>query len=267
MEEYAVVLFSLEPLRAGRRRRREQWNYDITRKEYLVGNDRLLLVHVVLPGLGTRRKVWRPEEKKAYLSAICLPEEGRNVCYLYEKAAEAFLERSREPLSMEWSLFLLRWLRNNDLSAESRNLSVPTAGREAFQGVPAPDALLLVADRLLDPADWVYLFAPRTRYIGILAENPKLWEPLQESMYEEYGFFPEISREPAGLHLPDKSRNLLIVSGADGGKIKPVFIPHHGIWLCTTTGDTEAKRIGSRLKHMRYLDAEVLWKRMTDEKP
>lgn len=268
MEEYAVILFSMEGSRAGRRSRREPWSYEIARKEYPAGDDRLILIRVVLPGLGTRRKAWKPEEKTAYLSGICLPEEGRNVCYLYEKAADAFLGRSWEPLSMEWSLFLLRWFLNSNLSARSKCLSVPAAGGSVFYrkaALPALDALLLVENRLLDPEEWVYLFAARTRYIAILTEKPKQWEPLQEKMYEEYGFCPEISRELDGLHLPDKDKSLLIVSGESGGKIKPVYIQHHGIWLCTAAGDTAAKRIASRLNHVCYLDAEVLWKSLTGE--
>lgn len=249
MEEYAVILFSVEAAQSGRHRRREKWNYQVTTREYPDGRDRLVLVEVVLPGLGTKGKPWKPEEKAAYLSGICLPAEGRRVCYLYEKSAETFLGRKNEPFSMEWCLLLLRRFAQTSLGTAGNENSLPFA----------PEVLLLVPDRFLNPEEWVWLFAQQTRYIGILTENPEVWEGLQEEVYEEYGFLPEVESEPDKLHLPDGSHSLLIVSGAAGGGIKPARIPHCGVWLSTVTGETEAKRIGSRLRHIRYLDGEVLW--------
>lgn len=249
MDQYAVIFFTVDETRCGRRRRRENWQYFIEERIYGTENEKVLLVSVVLPGSERRKRRWKPEEKTAYLSGIDVPEEGRTVCYLYGDGADVFLGRKREPLSMEWSLFLLQWFRT-------------TQSRKELWWQTFPEALLLVADYHVNTEEWVHLFARRTRYIGILTDDPQALEELQEEIYEEYGFMIETGSDIRKLHLPDGDRGLLLVSGANLRLIKPAALPHNCVWLYTMTEGSEAGRLCSGLHDAYYLDIYSAWKKM-----
>ena len=110
--------------------------------------------------------------------------------------------------------------------------------------------------------EWVRLFARRTRYIGILTDDPQALEELQEEIYEEYGFLIETGSDIRKLHLPDGDRGLLLVSGADLRLIKPAALPHNCVWLYTMTEGSEAGRLCSGLHDAYYLDIYSAWKKM-----
>lgn len=249
MEQYAVIFFEMDENRCGKRKRRDNWQYFIEEHTDYTENAAVLRMSVVLPGFGRGKHRWKSEEKTAYLSGIDVPEEGRMVCYLYGDGADAFLGRKREPLSMEWSLFLLQWFRTMQ-------------SRKELWWQDFPKALLLAADFHVNAEEWVRLFARRTRYIGILTDDPRALEELQEDIYEEYGFLIEIGSDIRKLHLPDGDRGLLLVSGGELGLIKPAALPHSCVWLYTMTEGAEAGCLCSGLRSAYYLDIYSAWKRM-----
>lgn len=228
MEEWTVVSFFMDRDMCGKYRRRDAWRYHVEEREFDCEAGRVRLLNVSLPVYGRKKKPWKKEEKASYLQGLQVPEEGRMVCYLYGEGADLFLGRQREPLSFEWSLFLLQYFKTDF------------------------EALLLLEDRGLETADWVRQFARMTRYIGILSDNPEKFEDMAEELLTEYGFILDAGEDIRSLHPPKEK--VMIVAEACLYGITPSILPKNFTWLSVSTTDTGGKRICSRTKQGNYLD-------------
>ena len=161
-----------------------------------------------------------------------VPQEGRNVCYLYDEEARAFLGRREEPLSLEGLLFLIRW------------------HQITF------DALIVLQDRELETEAILAEYVRDTRYIGVVSAGEETFSETKEALLEEYGFLLDTAAEFAKLHVPAKGKTL-VIAGAELYGTTPLQLPS-GTALVSTVVSGEAKRLCARAKEARYFDVKSL---------
>lgn len=237
VEEMTVVRFITDKDGCGRRKRRGSWQYRIENRKISGRDDAVCLFTVYLPAYSYKKKPWKEKDKIAYIQGIEVPPEGRNVCYLYDEEARAFLGRREEPLSLEGLLFLMRW-----------------------QQITF-DALIVLQDRELETEAILAEYVRDTRYIGVVSAGEEAFFETKEVLLEEYGFLLDVAAEFAKLHVPAKGKTL-VIAGAELYGTTPLQLPS-GTTLVSTVVSGEAKRLCARAKEVRYFDVKSLLRDIT----
>ena len=232
MEEMTVVHFMTDKDGCGRRKRRGSWQYRIENRQINGSNGAVCLFTVYLPAHSYKKKPWKEKDRTAYIQGLEVPQEGRNVCYLYDEEARAFLGRREEPLSLEGLLFLIRW------------------HQITF------DALIVLQDRELETEAILAEYVRDTRYIGVVSAGEETFSETKEALLEEYGFLLDTAAEFAKLHVPAKGKTL-VLAGAELYGTTPLQLPS-GTALVSTVVSGEAKRLCARAKEARYFDVKSL---------
>ena len=91
MEEMTIVRFFVDKEKRGKEKRWGSWRYFVSAKSALAGKEQVHLIEVRLPGFFYKNKTWTEKQRRIYLEGLCIPEEGTDTYYLFEKEAEAFL--------------------------------------------------------------------------------------------------------------------------------------------------------------------------------
>ena len=232
MEEMTVVHFMTDKDGCGRRKRRGSWQYRIENRQINGSNGAVCLFTVYLPAHSYKKKPWKEKDRTAYIQGLEVPQEGRNVCYLYDEEARAFLGRREEPLSLEGLLFLIRW------------------HQITF------DALIVLQDRELETEAILAEYVRDTRYIGVVSAGEETFSETKEALLEEYGFLLDTAAEFAKLHVPAKGKTL-VIAGAELYGTTPLQLPS-GTALVSTVVSGDAKRLCARAKEARYFDVKSL---------
>ena len=232
MEEMTVVHFMTDKDGCGRRKRRGSWQYRIENRQINGSNGAVCLFTVYLPAHSYKKKPWKEKDRTAYIQGLEVPQEGRNVCYLYDEEARAFLGRREEPLSLEGLLLLIRW------------------HQITF------DALIVLQDRELETEAILAEYVRDTRYIGVVSAGEETFSETKEALLEEYGFLLDTAAEFAKLHVPAKGKTL-VIAGAELYGTTPLQLPS-GTALVSTVVSGEAKRLCARAKEARYFDVKSL---------
>ena len=232
MEEMTVVHFMTDKDGCGRRKRRGSWQYRIENRQINGSNGAVCLFTVYLPAHSYKKKPWKEKDRTAYIQGLEVPQEGRNVCYLYDEEARAFLGRREEPLSLEGLLFFIRW---HEITF---------------------DALIVLPDRELETEAILAEYVRDTRYIGVVSAGEETFSETKEALLEEYGFLLDTAAEFAKLHVPAKGKTL-VIAGAELYGTTPLQLPS-GTALVSTVVSGEAKRLCARAKEARYFDVKSL---------
>ena len=232
MEEMTVVHFMTDKDGCGRRKRRGSWQYRIENRQINGSNGAVCLFTVYMPAHSYKKKPWKEKDRTAYIQGLEVPQEGRNVCYLYDEEARAFLGRREEPLSLEGLLFLIRW------------------HQITF------DALIVLQDRELETEAILAEYVRDTRYIGVVSAGEETFSETKEALLEEYGFLLDTAAEFAKLHVPAKGKTL-VIAGAELYGTTPLQLPS-GTALVSTVVSGEAKRLCARAKEARYFDVKSM---------
>lgn len=142
------------------------------------------------PQTELRAKVWNYSvERKQFLPFEkpegSLPPEGRYVYYVTDRWAEKKLRRGREPIGMEWILFLISYY------------------ELMFDG------LVLIQDRDMEAEELIRHFAPIVNYLGVVTDYFYDWEEVEESLSEEYGLVLDRGTGVERLHV--KGDRILVI--------------------------------------------------------
>ena len=194
MEDMAVVFFYVEKCfgekkgingekdgKRGRRRNARWWK----------GAGRRNKKESTEKSVPLRSIVWKysMELKRFVLHSGRIPPESRYVYYAMDKQAEKILGRGREPIGMEWILFLL-----------------------AYYDVEF-DGFVLIQDRETEAEELIRYFAPKVAYLGVVADFFFDWDEVEESLSEEYGLVLDIERSIEDLHV--KGERVLVIGAGE----------------------------------------------------
>lgn len=227
MEEMTIVYFIVDKEGRGRHKRRGEWQYYLDSGAIYTKAGPVKVIRVRLPAYCYRKKRWKRADWTAYLRGLSVPPEGREVTYLFSEEAAAILQRTEEPLSLEWLLFLI------------------DRYHIAF------DALVLLADREMETEALIAHYVRKARYIGVVTENQEEFEDQQEELLSEYGFLLDVSASIRELRIPMGGK-LLIIAGCKLYDAAPLKLPE-GIWLSMDTPGEAGKGLCARAKEMRYI--------------
>lgn len=256
MENMTVVFFYVDKGKNGWKRcgwrdrvrkrfRRKQhieennWEYHVRRGTVMKQGGRqvtLRWMKVFLPEHERKGKEWTTEGWRQYLNGLPVPEESRTVYYLPDAEAGRMLGRSAEPLSLEWILLFVE-----------------------YYGLQF-DGLVILQDREMDAGELVYLFAQKTKYLGVVTAEPEAWQEMAEELTEEYGFLLDVAERVGKLHL-GRGR-LLFVAGARLFGAAPSAIPPGSIWIDTDVQGETGRKLCSAAGGVRYIGIKSFLREM-----
>ena len=227
MEEMTIVRFFVDKEKRGKEKRWGSWRYFVSAKSALAGKEQVHLIEVHLPGFFYKNKTWTEKQRRIYLEGLCIPEEGTDTYYLFEKEAEAFLG-----------------MKNNVLPAGFLRLLLQNCGIRF-------SALVWLNDGEEGREELLEKWVRHTRYIGVVSPE-ELIEEWQETLWEEYGFLLEAAEEVSELHIPKEGRQLWITGRKLYG-LKPDMLAQGAVFISTEV-DGMGKNLCARAKDVKYLD-------------
>lgn len=237
MEDMIVVYFYLEQEAVGKERRRHPWKYNINRKTLVKEPVNVQLIRVFLPSHARKKKSWTSETWQEYWNGLPVPHQGRTVYYLFEEKVQQLLQWAVEPLPWEWVQFLMSFYQIHF------------------------DALVLLQDREMEAFQIVQHYAKDTYYLGVATSHPKEWEEMEEALSGEYGFLLDVSETLNGLHIPPKTRTL-ILAGEKVYGATPAMLPEGCVWISTDTQGEAGRNICARAKGVVYIGMQAFLRKL-----
>lgn len=231
MEEMTIVYFLKKEECAAKKKRRDGWQYFVEEEKLFTPGGDLRLYTVQIPAFFRKRKGWQEKTLTAYLDGLNVPPQGKSVLYVYEGQIRELMQRTTEPLSQEWLLFLLAYYEPQFMS------------------------LIVLWDKAFYAEQLVEKYVRNVRYVGFVSKEQEACTALCDTLSEEYGILPQVEQSIKQLH-PAAEGCRLIVAADNLYGATPIWLAGECIWL-SATANSVAKGICARARNAIYIDIEV----------